>query len=184
MSWLVSILLRATVVSIDKGIKTQFRAICKRESRMAPGSGSSEKHAVSTVKSLGGGRGSDREECGCVEIGAEGTARGRPSVWALEMSADHSAGERLGVGMIWGRDCGPGCKRDEEGSERVGICTGGSVTGFGTPMIVVSRSELSGREGIGTEATGTGSSSSSEDTGSRWVMSLCCNCFSELTCLL
>src|SRR5882724_11844001 len=100
MSWLVSILLRATVVSIDKGIKTQFKAICRRESRTAPGSGSSEKHVVSMVKILAGGRGSDREECGGMEIVAKGTAWGRPSVWALEMSSDHSAGERPGVGMI------------------------------------------------------------------------------------
>ena|SRR5882724_8124044 len=51
-------------------------------------------------------------------------------------------------------------------------------------MIVESGSELSGREGIGTENTSTGSSSSSEDMGSRWVMPSHRNCFSELTSLL
>ena len=100
------------------------------------------------------------------------------------MSADHSAGERLGVGMIWGRDCGGGGKRVEEGSERVGICTGGLVAGWGTSMMVGSWSEPSGREGIGTEAMGTGDSSSSEDKGSRWAGSSRRDCFSELTCLL
>jgi len=97
-----------------------------------------------------------------MEIGAKGTAWGRPSVWAFEMSADHSAGERLGVGTIWGRDCGAGGKRAKEGSERMGICVGGLVTGWGTPMAVGSWSEPSGIEGIGTEAMGTGNSSSSE----------------------
>jgi len=126
---------------------------------------------VSMVKIFSGGRGSDREVCGGMEIAAKGTVWGRPSVWTFEMSADHLAGERTGVGTIWGRDCGVGGKRVKEGSERVGICTGGLVTGWGTPMVMGSRSEPSGREGIGTEATGTGNSSSSEDMGSRWVRS-------------
>jgi len=51
-------------------------------------------------------------------------------------------------------------------------------------MIEGSRSELSGREGRGTEATGTGNSSSSEDMGSRWARSSQRDCFSELTHLL
>ena len=93
----VSISLSTTVVSIDNGMKTCFAAIWMRQSGKALGSGSKEKDAASTVKTLDRGR----ESTGAAEA-REGMAGMRvwPSVCTLEMRKDHSEAKSPMLG--WG----------------------------------------------------------------------------------
>jgi len=80
---------------MDKGMRTQFRSIWMRQSGRVPSSGSSEKVAMSAVKTLlwddrvGADNGTD---LGSARSLTEGV--GTTPVWALAIRVDHLAGAR------------------------------------------------------------------------------------------